>query len=502
MNISKSKYIQGINCSKKLWLSCYKPEEAAEAGNEAILESGRQIGEYARGLFGDYILIDHDLGLSEMLKRTQIELQNKPNIICEASFNYDGNFCSVDILKNDPDGVEIYEVKSSNDKKEKEIYLDDISYQTWVLKKCGLNVKKSCLVTINSNFVKNGEIDLKELFKINDLSESIDLNNVEGKIKELKAIAESKKEPNIDLSMGCHKPDDCPYFKYCTKDLPSPNVFDIGWNLHFDKKLEMYRRGNITFEDVLDKEVINDKATQQIKSYLNPKNKRINKEGINDFLSNIRYPLYFLDFESYEVGIPTIDGTKPYQQICFQYSLHYYLEEGGKLYHKEYLSDDYDGNQMYGLCKQLCEDIPKDSCVIAYHKSFECNRLKEMANLFPEFKDHLLNISNNIVDIEIPFKNQDYYIKDMAGRSSIKVVLPALYPDDPELDYHNLKQVHRGDEASASFLSLSTLSKEEQEELRENMLKYCSLDTYATVKLLDSLKEAVDEKHKVLEKTK
>ncbi len=111
------------------------------------------------------------------------------------------------------------------------------------------------------------------------------------------------------------------------------------------------------------------------------------------------------------------------------------------------------------------------------------------ANLFPEFSNHLLNIADNIVDLLVPFKNQDYYVKEMEGSASIKKVLPALYPNDPNLDYHNLDQVHKGDEASNAYLSLKDLPKEEEEKLRLNMLKYCGLDTYAMVKIYDKLKD-------------
>ena len=487
MNLSKSRYTSGVTCKKKLWLSCYKSDEALDTGNEIVLANGNKVGDLARHLFGDdYVLIDYDKGFQSMIDETKKCLDNNTSIICEASFNYDGNFCSVDILKNNKDGVEIYEVKSSTGIEK--IYLDDISYQTWVLKKCGLNVLKSCIVYVNSDYVKHGELNINEYFNIEDVGEDIDLDDVENNIKELKEVISKDKEPNIDLSVNCHNPYDCPFFKYCTKNLVSPNVFDLGWNTKFTKKLDMYYRGHISYKDIIDKEVVNDKATEQIRFNIKDLPPKINKSNIKEFLSTLKYPLYFLDFESFQDPIPSIDGTKPYQQICFQYSLHI-LDEDNNLIHKEYLSEDYDGNPMYGLCKQLCEDIPLNSCVIAYHKSFECSRLKEMANLFPEFSDHLLNISNHIVDIEIPFAKQDYYVKDMAGRSSIKVVLPALYPNDPDLDYHNLDQVHKGDEASAAFLSLKEKSKEEQEVLRHNMLKYCCLDTYAMVKIYEKLKE-------------
>ena len=144
---------------------------------------------------------------------------------------------------------------------------------------------------------------------------------------------------------------------------------------------------------------------------------------------------------------------------------------------------------MYGLCRQLCEDIPMNSCVLVYNQTFEKARLREMAELFPEFREHLLNIRDNIIDLMIPFSNQDYYVKDMVGSYSIKKVLPALFPNDPSLDYHNLEQVHKGDEASNSYLLLPTLSYEEQKTLRKNMLKYCELDTYAMVKIFEKLKK-------------
>ena len=488
MNLSKSRYTQGITCEKKLWLSCYKPEEAEDLENDSVLENGNKIGDLARHLFGDnYILIDFDKGIQSMLDETKKYLKEKPNIICEASFNYDGNFCSVDVLKNDKDGVEIYEVKSSTEISD--IYIHDISYQTWVLKKCGLKVKKSFIVYVNNHYVKNGELNINKFFNIEDVTNLIDLNKVENNIKDLKEVLNSKDEPNIDLSISCHKPYDCPFFKYCIKKLPSPNVFDLGWNVRFDKKIEMYKRGNITYKDIINKEVVNDKAIEQIKFELENNKPKINKNNIKKLLNTFKYPLYFLDFESYQSSIPTIDGTRPYQQICFQYSLHYYLEENGELFHKEYLCDDYEGNPMYGLCRQLCEDIPMNSCVLVYNQTFEKARLREMAELFPEFREHLLNIRDNIIDLMIPFSNQDYYVKDMGGSYSIKKVLPALFPNDPSLDYHNLEQVHKGDEASNSYLLLPTLSYEEQKTLRKNMLKYCELDTYAMVKIFEKLKK-------------
>ena len=492
MNLSKSRYTSGIRCEKLLWLDCYHKELAVDMGNNSVLENGNEVGELARELFGKYSLIDFSRGFSFMIDDTKKLLDEKPNVICEASFNYDGNFCSVDILKNDLDGVEIYEVKSSTEVKD--IYIDDISYQVWVLKKCGLNVKKACIVYVNSHYIKNGAFDIENYFKIQDVSNDILEDNVLENVTKFKEILDNKREPSIDLSISCHTPYDCPYFHYCTRNLPSPNVFDVGCSVRFSSKLEKYYNNIVSYHDILNSGGFNDRAYEQMLFEINNLPPKINRESIRSFLDKITYPVYFLDFESYQASIPTIDGTKPYQQICFQYSLHYYLEGDGELFHKEFLSDDYDGNPMYGLCERLCQDIPKDSCVLVYNDSFEKTRLLEMANLFPKFRNHLLNIRDNIIDLFPIFKKHDYYVKEMGGSASIKKVLPALFPNDSSLDYHNLEQVHKGDEASSAYLSLKNLEDDERDELRHNMLKYCELDTFAMVKIYDKLKEIIEVK--------
>lgn len=490
MNLSKSKYCNGVQCKKMLWLDKYKPEVKEDIDNTVVLDNGNDVHEVARKLFGEDINIEFNENLNEMIKDTEEALKNENAIITEASFNYNHNFCSVDILKKEGNNYEIYEVKSSTHLKD--VFINDASYQYYVLTSLGLNITKCYVVILNKDYVLKDQLNLDELFIKKDITDIAinKLKEVKENIKDINKYMEQKDEPNDDIGKKCFNPYDCPFFKYCIKNLPTPNVFDIGWNTRLDKKLNMYYAGKTSYNDILVAGGLNPKADTQMEYELYNHKPKINKDSIKSLLSTFTYPLYFLDFESYQVPIPTIKGTKPYQQICFQYSLHYYLEESGKLYHKEYLSSDYE-NPMYGLCKQLCKDIPMNSCVLVYNQSFEITRLKEMAALFPEFRDHLLNIVNNIKDLLPPFKNQDYYVKEMRGSASIKSVLPALFPDDPNLDYHNLEQVHKGDEASSSYLLLPTLNKEEQEKLRENMLKYCKLDTYAMVKIYEKLLEVV-----------
>ena len=489
MNLSKSRYTKGVTCEKYLWLTCYKPEDAEDMGNEAVFSNGNKVGDLARHLFGDkYTLIEYDTTYKNMIDKTKDAIDNKDEIICEASFSYDGNFISVDILKVVNDGLEIYEVKSSTDVKD--IYIDDVSYQTWVLKKLGYNIVKSSIVYVNNQYVKNGDIDINSFFVVRDVTDLIDLDKVEKNVVKLKQVLDSKVEPKIDLSNSCVKPYDCPYFKYCTRNLVSPNVFDLGWGFRFDKKLDLYYKNIISYDELLKSGFLNDKTAKQVECYLNDSKSYIDVNEIKKLFDTFKYPLYFLDFESYQDAIPQYNGTKPYQQLCFQYSLHI-LDKDGNLIHKEYLHDKYDENPIYGLSEQLCKDIPKDACVLVYNDGFEKSRLKEMANMIPELSDHLLSIRDNILDLLPIFKNQFYYVKDMKGSASIKYVLPALYPNDESLNYHNLDQVHKGDEASAAYLSLKDLSNDDREILRNNMLKYCKLDTYAMVKVYEKLKELI-----------
>lgn len=487
MNLSKSKYCEGIKCKKILWLNKYKSEVKEDLNNESILENGTKVGLIAKYLFGNYIDIEFNEDLSKMLEDTQKVINNNNNaVITEASFNYNNNFCSVDILIKRNNDYEIYEVKSSTEVKD--IYIDDISYQRYVLNNLGYNIIKTSIVYINSDYVRYGELELDKLFNIEDVT-NITLSKqkeIEENITLINEYMLQVEEPSIEIGMNCHEPYPCPYFKYCTKHLPEQNVFNIR-RMKMQTKLQLYKDNKYTYEALL-KEKINDKYKQQIEFELYNKDPIINKEAIKSFLDNLSYPLYFLDFETYQQPIPLYDGISPYMQIPFQYSLHYIEKENSPLKHKEFLAEpNIDPRRL--LAERLVMDIPKDSCVLAYNMMFEKMVIRNLANLYPDLSVHLMNIYNNIQDLMIVFQKRDYYTKEMYGSYSIKYVLPALFPNDPELDYHNLDLIHNGGEASSSYANLNDYRKEEQEKIKQSLLKYCELDTYAMVKIWQKLKE-------------
>ena len=492
VRLSKSKYCKCVQCEKILWLERYCPEYSPEAKNDSVFEKGRQVGELAKGLFGDYTDIPTDEDIGVRLKQTDKLLREGASVITEASFSYDSNFCSVDILRNCTDGVEIYEVKSST--KIKDIYVDDVAYQYFVLSNLGLNVKKACIVYINNEYVKMGDLDIGQLFNVEDVTETVRqmqaqiTDNIDSINGFMEKYADGS-EPDTDIGPHCFSPYECSFWDYCIRNLVKPNVFDIS-GMYKSKKFEKYYEGKISFEE-LSNEKLNPKYLEQIDFELNRREAKINRKAIRDVLDSLRYPLYFIDYETCQYAVPEYDGTKAYQQIPFQYSLHIIEKEGAPLMHKEYLARHDDEDIIMNFALSMIGDLPENGSVIVYNKSFEAGRNREIARMYPDLKSEIERINANMVDLMVPFKNRDYYTREMKGSYSIKYVLPALYPDDPELDYSELTMVHKGDEASDAFLSLKDKSDDEREEIRKALLEYCRLDTYAMVKIWEKFKEAL-----------
>lgn len=487
MNLSKSKYCKGLQCKKMLWLEKNKPEEMTELSNESVLKQGDAIHEVARYLFGEHINIEYTENLSQMISDTYSTIESYQDVtITEASFNYNKNFCSVDILKKKGEKYEIYEVKSSTELKD--IYINDAAYQYYVLTSLGLNVTKCSVVVINNKYIRQGDIELDKLFVKQDItSDVINLQDtVKENIQNINEYIEQELEPKDDIDMKCFNPYDCPFFKYCTKHLPNKNVFNIA-SMHTSKKIGLYKEGKFSYNDLLNSD-INPKQYQQVEYELYNKEDYIDKTKIKEFLNTLSYPLYFLDFETYQTPIPLYDGMTPYEKIPFQYSLHYIEKEEGELKHTEFLAEA-GTDPRRALAEKLTRDIPKDTCILAYNMSFEKSVINKLAQTYPDLNEHLMNIYNNIKDLMIPFRNRDYYNKNMQGSYSIKYVLPALFPNDENLNYNNLELIHNGSEAMDSFKSLLTMEPKQQKLIRERLLKYCELDTYAMVKIYEKLKE-------------
>lgn len=490
--LSKSKYCGLWQCPKIAWLKKYKPEKLAfDESTLSRMEAGNEVGDLAMGLFGDFVEVTayhgDKLDLPQMIAATKAEMEKGTPVICEASFQYNGLYCAVDILKKENGGWAIYEVKSSTHN-DQPVYIADVAYQKYVLEHCGVPVSGLYLVCLDGDYVFDGCLDIHRLFKITDVAQAaqVEENSIAANLSIAERLLASEEEPAIDLSVNCKNPYLCGFWPYCSRHIPSPSVFDL-YRMPFAKKIEYYKKGKITYQDLLfDPGITSPKQVRQILYAVSDQGTYVNKESIRDFLDTLSFPLYFLDFETMQTVIPRFVGTKPYAQIPFQYSLHYIEREGGELKHTEYLAKS-GTDPRRELAERLCADIPMNVCVTAYNKSFECTRIKELAAAFPDLADHLLNIEANIRDLLVPFQTGCYYNRAMGGSFSIKSVLPALFSDDPALDYHNLDGVHHGGEAMTLFPKIKDMPPEEQKKARYNLLKYCELDTFAMVKVWQEL---------------
>lgn len=227
-NLSKSLYCSGVQCPKMLWLKKHHPELFDDSVmNQAVLETGLEVGDLAMGLFGNFQEVPYG-DLTEMMAVTEQLLEEGVENIAEASFSYDGMFCSVDILRVLHDkNVELYEVKSSTSVHE--IYYHDVAYQMYVLEQLGFTVEKACLVHLDRSYIRGKELELDRLFKIEDLTtEARDMQReVAERTKALKECILNPEEPGDDIGPHCSDPYDCGFWHHCTERLPTPNVFDV-----------------------------------------------------------------------------------------------------------------------------------------------------------------------------------------------------------------------------------------------------------------------------------
>ena len=505
MYLSKSRYMAGLQCPKILWMKRNMPEAFDDSVlDKATLAAGHEVGALAMGYFGDFTEVPFSKNVGEMVSETQRLLAGGTEIIAEASFMYDRNFCSVDILRVMDDGsFEIVEAKSSSnvegedgygdDRKSAARYLDDLAYQFYVVENAGYKVRAAFLMQLNKHYERQGDLDIERLFVFTDAtSEVLDLQpTIPLNITEMALVAEEETEPQGFIGSRCSSPYDCGYKKHCWRDMPENNVYDIGFGMRGLKKDGFYQGGIITFGDVAKAEAkLSDRQWRQVNTMLYDLPVYVDKEGIREFLDTLSYPLYYLDFETFRQAIPLWDFVRPHMQIPFQYSLHVLVQPDGPLIHKEYLGKE-GADPRRGLAERLCTDIPKDACTLAYYDPFEKARLSDLARIFPDLSDHLMSIHDGVRDLIVPFRKGYFYTKSMGGSVSIKTVLPAMFPGDPELDYKSLNLIQNGSEAMNAFPKLHEKTPEEIMEIRKALLAYCRLDTLAMVRILGKLYELV-----------
>jgi CRISPR/Cas system-associated exonuclease Cas4 (RecB family) len=519
-NFSKSKFVSVCKtCNKYAWLDKNKPDDKKpiDEYTESLFENGHKVGELAKKYFNidiDVTVLDEfDVpDTTAMVIETQKHIAAGTKTIAEASFDFGGLFCSVDIFKKNDDGsYNIYEVKSAKRNMEKERtrdgvkidYINDAAYQQYVLEKLGYQIDKVFVVLLSDTYVRGKTLDLNEYFVPIDVTRFTTAlqNTVKDKLAEIATILKETKEPIAIFNANCKG---CDYFPFCSKTLPSPSVFDI-YEQTKPKKHELYYQGVSFFDAPKRAEKLCEAAKKQIEYYNRPNDTYIDKAAVKEFLDSLEFPLYSLDFETYQAVVPEHEGMKVSEVVPFQYSLHVMkvpngdYSEGSQDLEEHHFIDISGGDPRRAIAESLVKDIPFGACVIAYHESTERNIIDRLANLYPDLADHLKSFGyinskgkKRYKDPLPLFQGGSYYTAAMGNKFSIKSVLPALYPDDPSMDYHNLEgSVKNGTQAMTAILKAKEVSEEERAQIEEDLVKYCALDTFAVVKVIKKLYDVI-----------
>ena len=480
--LTKSKYILGLECPRHLWITFNQPEKIRKVtlAEEFKFSEGDKVGQLAKTLFSDGIDIPVE-NYSENLQQTK-EVMKKGKPLFEAGFAFENCFSRADILVPVGKEWDIIEVKSGTEVKD--INVHDVSFQKYVYESNGLKIRKCFLMHLNKKYFRKGKLDPKKLLVKEDITSQVNaIKDIKERIDRMFKIISLDKSPKAGLLIdkmikeGNH---DC-FTENCIDNLPENHVFC----LYRGNKLacELFENGIMHIKDIPQHVKLNGKQNIQRECEMKKK-VYVDKEGIKQFLATLKYPLYYLDFETFSTAIPMFDGLKSYSQVPFQFSLHIVKKEGSKPEHHAFLYDE-NGDPREEFVIALKKVIGEKGTVLVYNQSFEIGRLKELAEYFPEHKEWIDNVLKRIVDLLVPFREFSYYNPKQQGSASIKDVLPAITGK-------SYKGMVIGDGGTAS-VEFYNMCYNNGKDVRESLLKYCELDTLSEVMIVNELQKIVSE---------
>lgn len=488
--LTRKEYCLSVRCPRLLWLERFG--NGGESFGERELSEAYDtvaINLYCEKVSKLTTVRESDIYMAMAI--TKSAMAKKAVNLRNAAFCVGPLSCRPDLLmKNDDGSYDLYVIRSATHLRQ--IMCHDAAYQMFVLAACGVKIANVRFVHTNIDFVK-GKTDESLLFleeKITSRTKSA-LSSVERRVTAALKVLKCKDFPEMDIHNGCFVPYDCECRDCCFEKLPQKNVFDIS-GMSRQIKFKLYAAGKAAIEDALNDELLPEIQKHQIEMYLKDAPPEVKLPELRRFVSGLRYPMYFLDFESMQLPIPILSGTRPFEQVSFQYSLHCLPEKGAEPTFTSFIAKPGEDPRR-AMAERLAADIPENACVVAYASQLEKKTVATLAGMYPDLRKKLLRIHNNIKDIMIPFEKRYYYDAGMLGANSLKAVLHALYPEEEELDYKRLEGIHNGKEAAVAYaLAIAFPDPDTSDTVVEELLKYCSLDTLALIKILQRFDEALD----------
>lgn len=483
--LSKTTFLRSVQCHKSLYLNRYKPElrDPPDPSQEAVFRTGKDVHTFARELFPEGVVASSEESYDPKtwLQRTRALMKEGVGVLFEAAFEHDQVLVIVDILERVGTKWKAYEVKSSTSVKDP--YDWDVAVQYRLLSNTGIELEDFSILHINNKYVRHGDLDPKALFTDVSMLEMVREMEpeVSNRIREAKAILSEPDVPEIDIGPYCDEPYPCDFMGYCWRHIPENSVFSVA-RMKKDHKFGLYHDGIVRIEEIPEDFPLNKTSRVHVEGQKHGRS-IIDKVALQASIGSLKYPLYFLDFETFNPAIPPFDGTKPYSQIPFQYSLHRKDSPEDELSHTGFLAEAKIDPRI-PLIESLLRDIPPPGDILAYNRSFEARVLRELADAFPESASELEDLSSRLVDLMEPFQKRYYYLPEMSGSYSIKAVLPALVPD---LSYETL-EISEGTQAMEAYYQLGIESNPKIiERTRNDLWEYCKFDTLAMVRILEKL---------------
>ncbi len=485
--LSKSKLLAFRQCPKRLWLEIHHPELRADsAATQVSFDVGHRVGEIARVLYdpkGKGVIIDPQAEGFESAFSRSLALLESAQPIFEAGFRAEGALAFADVMlptkKGGKRAWRMIEVKSSTSVKD--YHRDDAAVQFFIARAAGVPLVSIALAHIDSKWVYPGDDDYQGLLVENDLTDEVygRGNEVQEWISEAQSIARKRSAPKIGTGKHCGDPYECGFLGHCQSEEPQTE-YPIQWlpgRLSNSLQAHINAGGLTEINDIPD-DLLN-LLQQRVKAVTLSGRIYFDQAGAAQMLAPHKLPAYFMDFETIQFAVPIWKGTRPYQQIPFQFSVHR-LSRTGKIEHAEFLN--LSGNDpSKSFAEALIAACGERGPVFVYNAGFEIARINELAGRFPRLAKALLAINARVVDL-LPIAREHYYHPSQQGSWSIKKVLPAACPD---LRYEDLDGVQDGGMAMDAFLeALAPLTLANRKaEIEKQLLAYCALDTYAMVRL-------------------
>ena len=486
--LSKSDFLKYQVCPSYLWLWKFKKEVVPVDDEEEInrrLEQGNEVERYARGLFPKAVLVE-SYGKRAKLDTELLVNEGVLAIFQATAFTDIGLYAMADIIEYDEETKTwtLYEVKSTNSVKPEHIY--DLAFQRVAFEDSGYKIGKVIVIHLNKDYVRRSSVDSKDLLTQTDVTEKVVkiLQTIKQQAYDAIEVLKQTDEPTKCSCRLKTKSGHCPTFHYLNPDIPEYSVFNIS------------RIGGKNLAVLIDGEVHNvhevpddiKLSTPQRNQVIVAKSKEpiIDKTAIKELLSELEYPLYFLDYETVSSALPMFNGCTPFQQIPFQYSLHLLKEPNGELEHYDYLGTSGKEAPMPELLASLRSHIGDTGSILVWYKIFEKGRNSEMAKAYPEYAEFLNGVNDRVFDLMEVFSKQHYVHHGFKGSSSIKYVLPVIVP---EFSYKDM-EIQNGLVASIRWYDsvMGVVDEKQAKENFEALLKYCCLDTLAMVKIYEYLK--------------